>query len=334
MSHVPVKTPKQFIFTLSLMIIALTAGSLPALAATGDLLAQTQLFPLPNPEAYGDIPAPATGGTAQQKFAQLVWGVIQNVRFIIGAVAIAMIVYAGFRLVTGWGKEDVYTQQKNNIFYAIVGLAVVGLAGEGANIFQVACPESLPGQPKPPCIPGGFLADPNALIRTALLFDQRTQIVITFIKYLIGAVAILMIIRSGFRMITMGQSEEKISLDKKNLAYGALGLGLIIIADTIISQVLYKVDLSKYPGVEGAEPAFSAERGVEEIVGFTNFVVSLVGPVAVLALLAGGVMYITAGGQEDKMERAKRIIIAALAGLIIIYGAFAIVSTFITRSFE
>lgn len=312
---------------MGLMVMALTAGTLPVLAQG--------LFLLPDPSVYGsNIPAPPKDASAQQQFALLVWGVIQNVRFIIGAVAVAMIVYAGFRMVIGWGKEDVYSQQRNNIFYAIIGLTVVGLAGEGANIFQVACPESLPGQPKIPCTEGGFLADPNALLRTAVVFDQRTQIVITFIKYFIGAVAVLMIIRSGFRMITMGGSEDKIALDKKNLIYSVIGLLFIILADTAISQILYKVDLTKYPGYEGAKPAIAAGRGVEEIIGFTNFVVSFVGPVAVLALLAGGVMYITAGGQEDKMERAKRLIMAALLGIIIIYGAFAIVSTFVIGNFE
>lgn len=322
------------------MVVALTIGAFPTFAASGlgegALLAQNQsgIFPLPDSSVYGDIPATAAGGTAQQQFALLVWGIIQNVRFIIGAVAVALIVYSGFRMVIGWGKEDVYSQQKNSILYAIIGLAIVGLAGEGANILQVACPESLPGQPTVPCTEGGFLANPNALLRTAVLFDQRTQIVVTFIKYFVGAIAVLMIVRSGFRMITMGGSEEKIATDKKNLIYGGIGLGLIIMADTAIKQVLYKVDLSKYPGIEGAQPAFSAERGVQEIVGFTNFVVSLVGPIAVLALLAGGVLYITAGGQEDKMERAKRLIFAAMLGLIIIYGAFAIVSTFIAGNFE
>lgn len=320
------KTLKESIFVLALMVIALSAGSLPVAAQS--------LFPLPDSSIYGNVPAPASGGTAQQQFAQLVWGSVLNVRYIIGAVAIAMIVYSGFRMVIGWGKEDVYTQHRNSIFYAIIGLAVVAMASEFANIFQVACPETLPGQTPIPCTEGGFLANPNALIRTALLFDQRTQIVITFVKYIVGAIAVLVIIRSGFRMITMGGAEDKIAIDKKNLAYGAAGLVLIIIADTVISQVLYKVDLNKYPGVRGAQPAFSAGRGVEEIIGFTNFIVSIVGPIGVLALLAGGVMYIAAGGQEDKMERAKRVIFAAVTGLVVIYGAFAIVSTFIVGNFE
>ncbi|HLG25443.1 MAG TPA: hypothetical protein VI588_01455 [Candidatus Gracilibacteria bacterium] len=327
------KNLRQFLFVMTLTGLALVcAGSLGGLTAPA-ALAQG-IFPLPSPESYGNVPAPVGGGTAQQQFAQLVWGVVQNVRFIIGAVAILMIVYAGFRMVTGWGKEDVYTKQRSNIFYAIVGLAVVALAGEAANILSVACPEAIPGQPAVPCTPGGFISNPNAVIRTATLFNQRTQIIITFIKYFIGAVAVLMIVRNGLRMVTMGGSEEKIELDKKNLLYSVLGLGFIILADTVISQVFYKIDLSRYPTSGGAQPGVDAARGVAEIVGFTNFAVTLVSPIAVLALVAGGVMYITSAGDEEKMNKAKRLIMAALIGIIVIYGAFAIVSTFISGSFE
>lgn len=300
--------------------------------ATDQAPAPKRIFPLPGAEKYGGVPAP-TSGRAEVQFQELIWGIIQNTRFILGAVAIAMIVYAGFQMVIGWGNEDVYGKQRKTLFYAVIGLAVVGMAGEVSRIFSVSCAEPLPGQPVIPCTPGGFLKDPNALIRTTTLFNQHTKMIITFIKYFIGGVAVLMIVRNGMRMITLGYAEDKIGLDKKNLVYSIIGLGLIIIADTVINKVFYKLDLTRYPSTGGAQPAIDAARGVQEIIGFTNFIVSLVGPVAILALLAGGVLYMTAGGQEDKMGRAKRVIIAALAGIIIIYGAFGIVSTFIVGRF-
>jgi hypothetical protein len=63
-------------------------------------------------------------------------------------------------------------------------------------------------------------------------------------------------------------------------------------------------------------------------------VVSIVGPVAIISLVIGGVMYMTAAGKEETMEKAKRLIIASIVGIIIIYGAFAIISTFIAGNFS
>ena len=78
---------------------------------------------------------------------------------------------------------------------------------------------------------------------------------------------------------------------------------------------------------------FDTARGVQEIVGITNFVVTWASPVAVLVLVAGAIMYLTAMGDEEKMGKAKKLIVNAIIALIIIYGAFALVSTFVSGQF-
>jgi hypothetical protein len=45
-------------------------------------------------------------------------------------------------------------------------------------------------------------------------------------------------------------------------------------------------------------------------------------------------MYITSGGEDDKMQKAKRMMIATVVGIMIIYGAFAVVSTILSGSFN
>jgi hypothetical protein len=333
------KTVRQFLFVMTLMsyLLAVLAFAPVGTAYAGQiqsgrLIAQSSgIFPLPSAEEYGNVPTPNASQSAQQQFQTLMWGVVQNVRFIIGAVAVLMIVYAGFKMVTAYGSEEVYAKQRNTILYAIVGLAIVALSGEMSQILAVSCPDFQdPTLQNFQCTQGGFLKDPNAIVRTSVIFNQRTKLIITFIKYFIGGVAVLMIVRNGMRLITMGSDESKIAEDKKNLFYSIFGLLLIILADTVINQVFYKVDLTRYPSVGGAQPGVDAARGVKEIVGFTNFVVSIIGPLAVLVLVAGGVMYMTAAGDESKMTKAKRVIISALIGILIIYGAFAIVSTFIS----
>lgn len=326
MRNIDWKNIKQYCLGLVLIMSALTLFNAPLMLAADGVATDggnrliSQIFDLPPSSSYGNVPAPNSKGTAQEQFKQVVTGVLQALRYIIGAVAIVMVVYSGFRMVTGGGKEEVYQKARSSMLYAVIGLAAVGLAGEVAVIFDLT-----PGK--------SFLQDPNQILRTAVLFDQRTQIIITFLKYFIGAVAVFMIIRNGMRMITMGEAEDKIALDKKNLLYSVVGLILIIISDMVINNVFYKVDMTRYPGTGGVEPTIDPVQGVAEVVGFTNLIVSIVGPVAIFALLGGGIMYIIAGGEEEKMAKAKRLIVSALVGLIIIYGAFAIVSTFVGGQF-
>lgn len=327
------KIIKQSLVVMGLMTVMLTVVAAPQVSAQTTGKTSTTLLPLPAVDKYdGNLPAPAPGDATKQ-FYDLVNAVIQNVRYILGAVAIALIVYSGLRMVIGQGNEDVYTKQRQSIIWGIIGLALVGLSGEIVQIFNVYCPggKDVTGQV---CTEGGFLKDPNAIIRTVTLFNKQTQFLVTFLKYIIGSIAILMIVRSGLRMITMGSKEDEVALDKKNITYGVVGLILIIISNTAISKVFYKVDLSHYPTTGGAGISFDPGQGVKEIVGATNLIVSIVGPAAVLALIAGAIMYVTAGGNEDTQGKAKRLITMTIIGIIVIFGAFAIVSTFISGRFD
>ena len=319
------KTLKQFLIALALMVAVLTNVGLPALAAP-------PLLPLPG-TAYSNLPS--TGGdTAQAKFYNLVQAVITNARIILSAVAIALMVYAGIRLVFAQGGEEEYTTQKRNLVYCIIGLAVVGLSGELVRIFSVYCDASgkdLAGQP---CTVGGFLSGPNAITRSATLFNQQTQSVITFIKYIIGSIAVFSIIRSGLRLITQGGSEEHLAEDKKALLYGVIGLIFIVMADSVVTNVFYNIDLTKYPSVGGAQPSFNPVQGVKEMAGITNLVVTIATPVAILMLLYGAFLYISSAGKEEQQGKAKRLIFAVIVGILIMYAAFAIVSTIISGSFQ
>lgn len=323
------KSIKQFILVMS--FTALLLGVNLHLASAD--ASTTGFFPLAPVSSYGSLPAPTTGSATGQ-FTQVVYDVIMKVRYVLGAICIAMLVFSGFRMVTGQGNEEVYASQRKAIMFSIIGLAVVGLAGEVPRILSVGCENSYTpvGQTGLPCDPSNpktFLNDPNSLIRTATLFSQRTQLVITFIKYIIGSVAVLLIIRNTLRMVAMGSEEDKLETDKKNLVYTIIGLVMIVVSDNIISKVFYKLDLTRYPTTDGVRPAIDVNQGLQTLAGFTNFTVTLLGPIAVLALVAGGLMYAASAGNEERMGQAKRIVTMAIIGIILIYGAFAIVSTII-----
>ncbi len=50
---------------------------------------------------------------------------------------------------------------------------------------------------------------------------------------------------------------------------------------------------------------------------------------AVIAIVAGGIMYTTAGGSEDQVGKAKKIVINGLIGAIIIFLAGFIIDTLV-----
>lgn len=70
-----------------------------------------------------------------------------------------------------------------------------------------------------------------------------------------------------------------------------------------------------------------ADKNPTEIAtGIIKIAMSFLGLVAVCIMLYGGFVWMTAGGNEEKVGEAKKLIAAGIIGLIIIIASFSIVS--------
>ena len=57
-----------------------------------------------------------------------------------------------------------------------------------------------------------------------------------------------------------------------------------------------------------------------------KYLITFLGIIAVVIILYGGFVWMTAAGNDDRVSKAKSIIVAGIIGLIIIIAAFAIVN--------
>ena len=115
---------KQFIVTVAIAIIGVAGTtilpSLPAYAGT----------PTPPPSPADQIKggSDAAGGGGQKGLAPQIKTVIDILLFIIGAVAVIMIILGGIRYVLSNGDSSQISGAKNTILYAVIGLVVALLA--------------------------------------------------------------------------------------------------------------------------------------------------------------------------------------------------------------
>lgn len=68
--------------------------------------------------------------------------IVNVLLFIIGAVAVIMLVYGGFRYVTSAGDSSAVTSAKNTILYAVIGIIVAILAYAVVNFVITNVPSS------------------------------------------------------------------------------------------------------------------------------------------------------------------------------------------------
>lgn len=83
-------------------------------------------------------------------------------------------------------------------------------------------------------------------------------------------------------------------------------------------------DLKTVAEEGGYQPDSSADRASVFISTLINAVLSLIGVLFLIMMIYGGFLWMTAGGNESQVEKAKKLIIAAVIGTIIVVSAYAI----------
>lgn len=79
-------------------------------------------------------------------------------------------------------------------------------------------------------------------------------------------------------------------------------------------------------------PASQDEDVRDMAVVIIKYLITFIGIIAVIIILYGGFVWMTAGGNDDRVTKAKNIIVAGVIGLIIVIAAFAIVTFVINMS--
>lgn len=114
----------------------------------------------------------------------------------------------------------------------------------------------------------------------------------------------------------------------------AMAMGMMFSPVTALAQSGNNpfVDAQDLAGQVGSNAGIQSDRTLPQIVGqIINIILGFLGIVLLLLILYAGFLWMTAGGDEEKIKSARGYISSAVIGLIIIVAAFAI-SNFVLGS--
>lgn len=83
---------------------------------------------------------------------------------------------------------------------------------------------------------------------------------------------------------------------------------------------------SKVAAFEGQEESYTDNFINTKIGTFIGIVLSFVGVAFLVLMIYAGISWMTAAGSQEKVTKAKDLIINAIIGLVIVLGAYAITS--------
>lgn len=108
-----------------------------------------------------------------------------------------------------------------------------------------------------------------------------------------------------------------------------LGIGFVLLpasvgAVDVLEQACTGPDVASNPVCQNAGGGKSALQG--QILGITNALMFILGAVAVIVIVIGGIMYVVSAGDPGKAKTAKDTILYAVVGLVVALMAGAIVN--------
>jgi len=83
------------------------------------------------------------------------------------------------------------------------------------------------------------------------------------------------------------------------------------------------VNVAQESGYSVTDPGY--DRAVKLIGDIIRFILTFLGAVFFILIIYGGFLWLTAGGNEEKLTKAKSLLINAVIGLIIVFAAYAII---------
>jgi len=115
-------------------------------------------------------------------------------------------------------------------------------------------------------------------------------------------------------------SKEQIMLTKKIFALFMFAVTICLFATTAYAKL--PISTSDIPTGISTEPDAS-----NVVLTVSQWIINILGGISILVIIYGGFRYVTAAGNEKKVEKAKEIIKYAVIGLVLVLLAFTIAST-------
>lgn len=222
---------------------------------------------------------------------------MRTINRILGGIGIIYLIVLGIKFIIAQGQDERISKYKEQFGWIILGLAIISVAEFVG--FKVLDPVNRD------LLQGNDGAVPNMY--------QKVKQIVRFFEYIVGGFMLLNGLMSGYNLIIRGQKEEAISQEKQFLQSFLLGAIFILMAEVFIRIFSFK------EGVEMTGLIFAAEVG-----GLINFMLSFVAIVATVMLIFSSLYYVMSFGNEDQMNRAKRILMANVLGVIISFSAYTI----------
>lgn len=232
--------------------------------------------------------------------------VLSTFKYILSAVIVIYLVYAGAQMVFSFGTDDEkLSTSKRQIWYSAIGLLFINIPGTLYSVFRSdgwEINEIDMTNPDFNAESNGGSIFLNEAVFENVFYDQ----IVRFLQVTILWLAVFVIILAGYQIITARGRDEKISEARNKILYSVVALFLVWFVEWL-KRVVYSAQIQDWVNL------FSA---------IANLLLLFAGPVAIFFVFLAAFYYITSNGDEDKMKKAKNIVINTLLATLLVVALY------------
>jgi len=159
-----------------------------------------------------------------------------------------------------------------------------------------------------------------------LKYDSISAFLTAFLENLQGIVAtiaVIFIVIGGIMYMLSAGDPKMITRAKDTIFAAIIGLAIVLAAPTFLKEV--RTILGATSSSSGDQSIDSAMSLLDIADNVLTFLLSIVGILAIISIVIGAIMYLTAYGDEDKAKTGKKIITYSLIGIAVALVALILV---------
>jgi hypothetical protein len=147
--------------------------------------------------------------------------------------------------------------------------------------------------------------------------EEVTNSLLSNLRNIVALLAIVFIVIGGLMYIFSAGDEKKIETAKKIWTGAVIGFAIVLVAPALLKEI---------GTILGWSGNTSTALTLKQIIAnVLSTLLSIAGIIAMIFLVIGGITYITAYGEEKRIENGKKIITYSVIGIALIMGALVIV---------
>ena len=140
------------------------------------------------------------------------------------------------------------------------------------------------------------------------------------LRGILATIAIIFIILGGIMYMLSAGDEKMITRAKACWTAAVIGFAIAIAAPAFLREIKTILGAKDMSDVAGALSLLDIAKNV------LNLLLSIIGIIAIISMVVGGAMYMTAYGDEKRIETAKKIVTYAIIGIVVALGSLIIIT--------